>query len=196
MNSILHHIFCDMDFITIIRNYVEDECKKPTSNYGYDPFLYHFTPTVKYANQLVDELWWDKEVVTIAWWLHDIGSIICGRKDHHITGSEIAEKKLTELGYPKEKIELIKKCILNHRGSKWLSRLNLEEQIISDADAMSNFDNITWIFKAALVYEQLPHEEATESVKRKLQNKRKSLHFDISKEIIKPKYEAAMLLLS
>jgi len=184
-----------MDMITKVKNYVEEECKKPTSKYGYDPFPYHFVPVVEHATRLAEELGGDKEVVIIAAWLHDIGSIIFGREDHHITGAKIAEEKLIELGYPKEKIELVKKCILNHRGSREDARESIEEQILAEADVMSNFENIAGIFKAALVYENLSQGEAKNAVKKKLQNKWKQLKFDKSKEIIRPKYEAAMLLL-
>ena len=60
---------------------------------------------------------------------------------------------------------------------------------------MSAFDNLSGIFKAAFVYENLTQDEAKESVKKKLENKWKQLHFEKSKQIIRPKYEAAMLLL-
>ena len=132
----------------------------------------------------------------IAAWLHDIGSIIYGREEHHITGAKIAEEKLNELKYPSQKIELIKKCILNHRGSKQNERNSIEEQIIAEADVLSNFDNIAGIFKAAFVYENKTQDEAKYSVKQKLERKWKQLHFESSKKIIKPKYEAVMLLLN
>ena len=128
-------------------------------------------------------------------WLHDIGSIIYGRDDHHITGAKIAEEKLKELQYPAEKIELVKKCILNHRGSQQNNRESIEEQIVAEADVMSNFDNIAGIFKATFVYENKNQGEAKGSVRRKLENKWKQLHFKNSRKIIKPKFEAAMLLL-
>ena len=128
-------------------------------------------------------------------WLHDIGSIIYGREDHQITGAKIAEEKLKEHQYPAEKMELVKKCILNHRGSQQNGRNSIEEQIIAEADVMSNFDNIAGIFKAAFVYENKTQGEAKDSVRQKLERKWKQLHFVHSKEIIKPKYEAAMLLL-
>ncbi len=186
----------DKDITMIIKDYVESECKKPTSKYGYEPFPAHFVPMVKYAQILAQQLWGDTEIITIAGRLHDIGSIIYGRENHHITGAEIAETKLKELKYPQEKIELIKKCILNHRGSIQNERWSIEEQIIAEADVISNFDNVSWIFKAALVYEHLGQEEAKESVRKKLENKWNQLHFENSKEIIKPKYDAAMLLFS
>ena len=134
-------------------------------------------------------------MILIAAWLHDIGSIIYGRKDHHITGAKIAEKKLNELQYPSDKIELIKKCILNHRGSQKNGRNSIEEQIIAEADVLSNFDNISGIFKAAFVYEGEDQGQAKDSVRQKLERKWEQLHFDSSKKLIKPKLEAVMLLL-
>ncbi|MDD5133040.1 MAG: HD domain-containing protein [Candidatus Nanoarchaeia archaeon] len=184
-----------MDIIEKVRNFVEEECKKPSSKYGYEPYLFHFTPVVNYAKILAEELKADKEIVTIAAWLHDIGSIIEGRKDHHISGAKIAEKKLTEFGYPKEKIGKVKQCILNHRGSQNRKRISVEEQIIAEADAMSNFECIGGLFKAAFIYEKLNQIEAQETVRKKLENKWKQLHLENSKKIIEPKYKAAMLLL-
>jgi uncharacterized protein len=160
-----------MDIINEIKNFVETECKKPTSKYGYSPFIYHFIPMVNYAEQLSNELGGDKESILLAAWLHDIGSIIYGRVDHHITGAKIAEEKLKEFNYPKEKIELIKKCILNHRGSQNSVRKSIEEQIIAEADVLSNFDNIAGIFKAAFVYENMDQAEAQIAVRQKLENK-------------------------
>lgn len=184
-----------MDIIQEIKKFVEDECKKPTSRYGYEPFPFHFVPVVEYAEKLSSELGGDKEIILIAAWLHDIGSIISGREDHHITGAKIAGEKLKEFQYPIEKIELVKKCILNHRGSQQNNRESIEEKIIAEADAMSSFDNISGIFKAAFVYEKQNQGEAKASVRRKLENKWKQLNFENSKQTIKPKYDAAMLLL-
>lgn len=184
-----------MDIIQKIKDFVEDECKKPTSKYGYEPFPFHLVPMVGYAAKLADELGGDKEVILLAAWLHDIGSIVYGRNDHHITGAEIAEQKLKELQYPAEKIEVVKKCILNHRGSQQNSRESIEEQIIAEADIINNFDNIAGLFKAALVYENQTQGEAKDSVRKKLENKWNQLHFEKSKEIIRPRFEAAMLLL-
>lgn len=103
---------------------------------------------------------------------------------------------MQELNYPQEKIECVKKCILNHRSSQDSERETLEEKIIAEADAMSNFDNLAGIFKAAFVYEDKSQQEAQESVRSKLERKWEQLHFDKSRELIRPKYEAAMLLLS
>jgi uncharacterized protein len=182
-----------MNITEEIRKFVEEECNKPTSKYGKEPYEGHFVPMVDYAKKLAEDLNANLEIVELAGWLHDIGSIIYGREDHHITGAEIAEKKLREFNYPEEKIILIKKCILNHRGSKNYNRETIEEQIIAEADTMSNFDNISGIFMAAFLFENKNTEGAKEAVRKKLQNKWNQLS-DKSKELIKEKYEAAMLL--
>jgi len=184
-----------MDIVQKIRDFVESECKKPTSKYGYEPFIFHFIPTAKYAEELADELKADKEIVLLAAWLHDIGSIVDGRGEHHIAGAKIAEEKLKEFNYPNEKIELIKKCILNHRGSRQDSKGSLEEKIIAEADVISAFDSIDGLFKAAFVYEGKTQDEARRSVRQKLENKWNQLHLEKSRRLIRPKFEAAMLLL-
>jgi len=177
-----------------IRKFVEEECRKPTSKYGYESYEFHFTLMYKYAKQLAEKLNADVEVVELAAWLHDIGSIIFGRENHQITGAKIAEEKLRELNYSEEKIAKVKKCILNHRGSTSNKKESVEEQIIADADAMSQFDNIEGIFKAALVYEGQNQREARKTTCQKLINHWNKLS-DESKKLIKPKYDAAMLLL-
>ena len=184
-----------MDIVWEIKKFVEEECKKPSSKYGYDPFPFHFVPMVKYAEKLADELGWDKEVILLAARLHDIGAIINGRENHHLTGADIVEMKLKEFDYPIAKIELIKQCILHHRGSQNFTRETLEEQIIAEADTISNIDNIAWLFKVALVYEGKTQWEAKDSVRQKLERKWTWLHFESSRKIVQSKYDAAMLLL-
>jgi uncharacterized protein len=185
-----------MDIIEETKKFVEEECKKETSKYGYDPFPYHFVPVAKYAEELANKLGGNKEIILISAWLHDIGSIIEGREDHHLTGEKIAENFLKELNYPVEKIELIKKCIRNHRGSQENKRETIEEQIIAEADAMANFDNLPGILKAAFIYEGKNQEEARKSTKEKLERKWNQLHFEESKKTIRPKFEAVIVLLN
>ncbi|MFA5258939.1 MAG: HD domain-containing protein [Candidatus Pacearchaeota archaeon] len=183
----------ESDIKIIIQNFVQEECKKPTSKYGYEPYECHFVPVVKYSKLLGEKLNADLEILELAAWLHDIGSIIYGRENHHITSSEIAENKLTELNYPIDKIKHVKHCILAHRGSQNIVRETIEAQILADADSMSHFDNICGPLKAALVYEGLNQVEAINSVKSKLIRSYSKLSEE-AKQIIKPKYNAAMLL--
>lgn len=184
----------EKNIIKKVRNFVEEECKKPTSCYGFEIFEFHLLSVVNYSKVLATKLGGNQEIVEIAAWLHDIGSVINGRKDHHLTGAKIAEEKLREFDYPEEKIEKVKKCILNHRGSIGNIFEFVEEQIVAEADALSAFNSISGLFKVALVYERLRQDEARVSVRNKLKNKWNQLS-DESRELIKPKYEATMLLL-
>ncbi|MFH1365469.1 MAG: HD domain-containing protein [archaeon] len=183
------------EIVKKVKSFVEKECKKPTSKYGEEPFTFHFSEVAKYALQLAEKHpEADKEVIEIAAWLHDIGSIIHGRENHHLIGAEIAEKKLLELNYPLEKINLIKKCISHHRESIESKRESIEEQLLAEADALSNFDNLSGIFKAAFIFENKTQGEAKISVRAKLEGCYNKLSSDAQK-IIKPKYDAVNLLL-
>ena len=184
-----------MNIIEEIRKFVEEESKKPGAKYGYDPYKFHLIPMCVHAKKLAREFGADVEIVELASWLHDIGSIIYGRENHHSTGAEIAERKLKKLNYPLDKIRKIKHCILSHRSSNGIKAKTLEAKIISDSDAISNFDNIAGIFKAAFVYEKQNEGEAKESTREKLQRKWNKLYFEESKNLIREKYEAVMLLL-
>lgn len=179
-----------------IKKFVEEECKKPTANYGMVLYNYHFIPTVNYSKRLAEKLNADMELVEIAAWLHDIGSIKFGRENHHITGAEIVEKKLRELNFPEEKIELVKECIINHMGSRegLNKRAFVEAKIIAEADALSAFDDIAKLFWASFVEEKKDIESARSSVLEKMKNKYKQLSPE-AREIIKPKYDAITLLL-
>lgn len=185
----------DENIIEKIRKFVEEECRKPTSKYGFEPYEFHFIPMRNYAVELARKLNADLEIVEISAWLHDIGSIIYGRENHHITGAKIAEEKLKEFGCLEEKIEKVKHCILCHRSSNGLKPKTIEGKIISDADGIDNFNNISGIFKAAFLYEGLTQREAQISAKQKLERKWNKLYLKESKKLIKPKYDAAMLLL-
>ena len=183
-----------MNIVEEARKFVEEECKKPTSKYGEQPYENHFVPMHAHAKALAEKLGADAEVVELAAWLHDIGSIICGRENHHITGAEIAGKKLSELGYSDDKIAKVRECILTHRGSQNMKKESVEAQIIADADAMSSFDNISGIFMAAFVFEKQDQKSAKNTTRQKLENCWNKISAE-AKEIVKPKYEAAMLLL-
>lgn len=185
-----------MDIIEEIKQFVYEEHQKPDTHYGAEPYENHILPVVAYAEKLARQHGADEEVVVLAAWLHDIGSLRHGRKDHHLTGAKIAENKLKELGYPEDKIKLVKACITNHRGSQKLERNTIEEKIVAEADALSNFDNLPGLFKAAFIYENKTQSEAQISVREKLERKWNKLHFPESRQLVKNKYEAIKLLLN
>jgi len=183
------------NIIEKVREFVEEEHGRPSAKYGREIYEFHILPMVNCSLELAEKGGGDLEIVELSVLLHDIGSVIHGRENHHITGAEIAERKLRELGYSEDKIKKVKSCILSHRGSQPINGESLEAKIISDADAISCFDNLSGSFKATLVYEGLTQGEAKVSVREKLQRKWSKLYLEESKKRVKPKYEAVMLLL-
>jgi len=83
-----------MNLIEEIKKYVEDECKKETNFFGVNIYNHHFISMVKYAKMLAKETGADEEIVEIAAWLHDIGSILGDYENHHLSGAEHAERLL------------------------------------------------------------------------------------------------------
>jgi len=176
-----------------VKKFVEEECNKKTAMYK-GALEEHFIPVVKYSKILGKKEGADLEILEIAAWLHDIGSILYGRENHHITSCKIAEKKLKEWGYPQNKTEKVKHCIISHRGSIKIVRESKEANILAEADGMSHFDSIAGLLKSAFIEEKKNVKEAKEYVKEKLQRSWDKLS-DNAKNIIKPKFDAARLLL-
>ncbi len=91
----------------------------------------------------------DKEIVEISAWFHDVGHIIFGgnyykeefvkSESHEIRGFKIAKEYLTDLKFPKEKIERIIHCIISHRTSKPPSPETIEAKIVASADNLAHF---------------------------------------------------------
>jgi uncharacterized protein len=129
------------EIIEKVKEFVIKEFEKPEAK-DKESLNSHFIPVVEYAKKLAEENNADKEIVEIASWLHDIGSIRGDYENHHISSSKIAEQLLSSLNYPREKIEIIKNCILTHRGSIKMKRDTKEAQILADADALTHFDAI------------------------------------------------------
>ena len=103
-------------------------------------------------------------------------------------GAEIAEQLLIELNYPKERIEQVKNCVLNHRGSKDRPRNTIEEQCVADADVIAHFDCIPSLF--SLVYKEmnLSISDGKEYVRRKLERDYNKLS-PRTRELLKDRYK-------
>ena len=89
----------------------------------------------------------DLDVLKTATLLHDIARVKedkdnSGDIDHAILGTEMAEKILTDLDYPKEKIELIKHCIATHRFRSGNEPKTKEAKILFDADKLDVIGSI------------------------------------------------------
>ena len=159
-----------MSIVELIKEEVIKRDKEDQETREYSFYEEHIKYVVENAKDLAKKYNADIEIVELAALLHDIAIIskVGDREEHHINGSVIAEELLTKYNYPKDKIERVKQCILNHRGSKITNRNTIEEEIIADADAISHFDNITLLFLTALKRKGKNIKEASLWVKKKL----------------------------
>lgn len=165
-------------------------CEKSKQKDGYDFWNEHIKYVVENAIQLAKEYGADVEIVELGALLHDIAmpSEYGEREEHHIYGAEIAEKLLTEMDYPRDRIEHVKNCVLNHRGSKDRPRNTIEEQCVADADVIAHFDCIPMLFSMAYKEKELSISEGKEWVKKKLERDYNKLNLK-TREILKDRYE-------
>jgi len=179
--------------LTEIKKLVEEECNKESNPFLYTAFI-HISNVVKFSKLLAQKLNADEEIVEIAAWLHDWGSLIGRYEDHHIAGAEEAERILKNFNYPQEKIEKVKHCILAHRGSKDIKRESIEAEIVASADAMAHFADIPDLFHLGYSTKKLSYEDGIKFVKEKLERSWNKIMPE-GKEIIKEKYKAALKIL-
>ena len=163
---------------------------------GYDFWNDHIKYVFKHAHDLAVTRGADVEICELGALFHDMAmpAEFGPREEHEQYGAKMARSILTEFGYPKDKIDLIEKCVLHHRGSKNDSRDTVEEQIIADADVMAHFDSIPSLF--SLVYNKmnLPIPEGKEYVKNKLTRDYKKLSPQSQKEM-KKRFDTIMDIL-
>ncbi len=172
------------EIIKKVREFVEKECKKPGACF-VGCLDTHFKHVVNYARELAKRKKADEEIVEIAAWLHDIGSVKHEYEKHHLVSAQIAEDLLKNLKYPQDKIEEVKHCILHHRGSYPGNPETKEARILIDADSMAHFDEIESLVRGKY-YGAKTMEESKKNVLAKLERSYKKLS-SVAKKTIKPK---------
>ena len=107
---------------------------------------------------------------------------------------KLLKNSLTKLDYPKDRIEKVKNCVLNHRSSRKSQRNTIEEQCVADADVIAHFDCIPSLF--SLVYNKmnLSISDGAKYVKRKLECDYNKLS-PRTKEKLKERYDKIMEVL-
>lgn len=180
------------DVISALEALVLERCSSENNFFG-EGIYYHIRAVVKNAAQLAEKYGGDVEIVTIAAWLHDVASVTDYQyyEEHHIWGAEMAEELLKKMDYPAHRIELVKKCILNHRGSVVLGKDSIEEICVADADAISHFDSVPSLFYLAYVKRGYSIREGTEFVANKLKRSFEKLSGQ-SRAMYQEKYLAVM----
>jgi putative nucleotidyltransferase with HDIG domain len=166
-----------LEMIEEIRRIVENACKSDSNKYGYGIWSHHIVDVVKYAKLLAEKLNADQEIVEIAALLHDYAGIKDSSmtEEHHIYGAIEAERILNELGYPQDKIQIVKDCIITHRGSVPLERLTPEAECIASADAMTHVFQVPSLLHLAYVSHGMGIDEGKEFVMNKIERSMKKL---------------------
>ena len=167
------------DVIANVYEEVKNRCMLPTNAYGIGAWDHHIELVYKIARNIYQEYNADFYIVSLAALLHDIASV---------TNKDYTEE------HHKEMIELIKKCILNHRGSRLVEKTTPEEICIADADAMAHFYSIPSLLRMVYVEKGMSIDDGSEFVYNKLQRSYNKLS-EKGKEIILPHYKASALIL-
>lgn len=183
------------DIIQYLEKEIKRRCESERNCFGMGVYN-HIKAVVENGAHLARQLGADEEVVIISAWLHDIASVTDFKlyEEHHIHGAEVAKEILQRLDYDRDKIELVQKCILNHRGSKVREKQSIEEQCMADADAISHFYDIPSLFYLAYANRKLGMEEGKTFVKNKLERSYNKLSIR-SKVLYKEKYNEVMRML-
>ena len=124
-------------------NDLKEKVKKIVGEKGSHDFS-HIERVYKYSILISKDLDVDMDIVKTAALLHDIARPKEDRKkikDHAIEGAKQARKILKKMGFPKEKIEIVCKCILLHNKSQDLPEIK-EVRILKEADGLETMGAI------------------------------------------------------
>lgn len=159
----------------------------------YNIYREHIQYVYKYVCLLSENKNVDHEVLELSALLHDIAMTdkTLDRSKHNEYGSVIAERLLRENGYPEEKIQFVKKCILNHSSKRVEYRTTDEERILVDADGLSHFDSISSLFSLAHNVMNLNDEDTIKFVQDKLTRDYSEISPEL-KYLIEDKYKMIM----
>ena len=159
----------------------------------YNIYREHIQYVYKYVVLLSKDKNVDKEVLELSALLHDISmtDMTLDRSRHNEFGADIAEQLLRENDYPEDKVQLVKKCILNHSKRRSDYRTTEEEQILVDADGLSHFDAINRLYSLPNIVMGLSEEDSVRFVQDKLTGDYNELSAEL-KNLVKDKYDMVM----
>ena len=120
-----------------IREYVKGECSN--SALGREFYENHLLLVAHYGIKLAMKTGADPEIVELAAYLHDFSFVIddMDLKQHEAKGVVIADRLLRQFNYPTDKLEKVKRCILNHSCLSSACGASPEEACLANADIMS-----------------------------------------------------------
>ncbi|MBD3359967.1 MAG: HD domain-containing protein [Candidatus Buchananbacteria bacterium] len=178
------------DIIDRVEKIVRDTCAKETNEFTY-ALDTHFIPVVENAKILAPKLGADEEIILLAAWLHDYASVYDAKlmPEHHWHSSKFAQKILSDLDYPQDKIDQIKHCIEAHRGSQKIPRQTLEAECVASADAMAHITAFPSLLILAWKVHDLNYQKGIDFVLAKMERSWNKLMPE-AKELVEEKYQA------
>lgn len=187
----------NLEMIQAIADLVEDACRSSSNIFGYGIWSHHIVYVVKYAKLLAEKLSADMEIVEIAALLHDYAGIKDSsmEEEHHIYGAIEAERILLQFGYPGERLEKVKECILSHRGSVPSERTTPEAECIASADAMSHVLQVHSLLYLAYARQGMDIDEGKQWVLDKIERSMKKLCPE-AREMVKEYYSKVKAVLA
>jgi len=126
-------------------------CKSGNNRFGAAFYEQHILLNERYSHRLADILNADKEILSLAAYLHDIAAIsdFTTLAEHHLKGAEKAGQILANKGYPLSVITKVQKCIVTHSAPVALGEGTIEEVCFSNADAITQIVNpVYWLYYA------------------------------------------------
>lgn len=183
-----------MQIISTVREHVLEKYSQRKDYQGMITYNVHVKYVVEYAKELAKKLNANEEIVEIAALLHDIGRIDGTNENHHEVGAEYAEKFLLDKGYDKKKVDIVKNCILAHRGSVKIDRKSVEAECVASADAMAHFGDIPAMFYWVYVFLDKDIQEGKKMILEKYKRSFKKM-IPEAQDIVREKYDAVMKIL-
>jgi hypothetical protein len=177
-----------------VREYVKARSGKEENPFGFGFFRGHVLPVVRFARRLARLTETDGEIVEIAAWLHDLGSLYGFSVDHHLAGAELTEKFLSGLEYDEEKSAAVKHCVAAHRGSEDVPPETPEARCVASADGMAHVTSLGYLLKLHTVVLGKSAAEARAHLRRKLRRSWDKIMPE-GRELVREEYETAMFTL-
>jgi len=179
-----------MNIISEVEKIVRDTCAQDTNVFTY-ALTTHFVPVVANAKMLARKLGADLEIVTLAAWLHDYASVYDAKlmPEHHLHGPKLAQKILSDLNYPQEKIDRVKHCIEAHRGSQKIPRETVEAECVASADAMAQITEFPALLILAWKVHNLEYQEGIDFALAKMERSWNKL-IPEARELVADNYQA------
>jgi uncharacterized protein len=178
-----------------VEQIVEKACSSDTNVFGYGIWTHHILHVVRIGKNLAERFNADPEIVEIAALLHDYAGIKDHslHKEHHMHSAIEGGKILKDLNYPEQKIEAVKHCIKNHRGSVPGKRGRPEAECLASADAIAHIEYLPSLFYLAYAKFDMEIDDGANWIRKKLTRTYKKINPEI-RHLIDEKYNAALLM--